>query len=160
MEQPYTKENIEAAMIHIRQLINEVKALESLFPDRHFTLDGHLVGSLGEVIAAYHYGIKLLPPSTKCHDGIVDGKNVQIKITQRKTILLGEEPDYLIVLHLSEAGIYEVYNGPGSIVWYVVGNPDLHGYRHLTISRLMKQDREVKPNERILALHPIEKLTM
>lgn len=26
----------------------------ALFPDRHFTLDGHLLGSLGEVIAAYH----------------------------------------------------------------------------------------------------------
>ena len=74
MEQPYTKENIEAAMTHFLRLLDEVKALKSLFPDRHVTLDGHLVGSLGEVITAYHYGINLLPPSEKLHDGVVDGK--------------------------------------------------------------------------------------
>ena len=59
MDQPYTKENIEAAMGHVRTLLDQVNALEALFPGRHFTLDGHLVGSLGEIAAAYHYGIEL-----------------------------------------------------------------------------------------------------
>ena len=46
-----TKENIEAAMGHMRTLLDQVNALETMFPGRHFTLDGHLVGSVGEGIA-------------------------------------------------------------------------------------------------------------
>jgi hypothetical protein len=30
-----------------------------MFPGGHFTPDGHMVGSIGEAIAAYHYGIDL-----------------------------------------------------------------------------------------------------
>lgn len=116
MDQPYTKENIEAAMGHMRTLLDQVNALEALFPGRRFTLDGHLVGSMGEVAAAYHYGVNLFPPSKERHDGFVDDKNVQIKITQTENVLIGEEPEYLIVLYLAKAGkIYEVYNGLGAI---------------------------------------------
>ena len=116
MDQPYTKENIEAAMGHVRKKKKKVNALEAMFPGRHFTLDGHLVDSVGEVAAAYHYGIELFPPSTERHDGFVGDRNVQIKITQTENVLIGEEPEYLIVLYLARTGnIYEVYNGPGII---------------------------------------------
>ncbi len=37
--------------------------LEALFPGRKFTLDGHLVGSVGEVIAAYMFD---LDPRWRC----------------------------------------------------------------------------------------------
>ena len=37
-----------------------VAELEAEFPGRHFTLDGHLVGSIGEVMAAYYYGSESL----------------------------------------------------------------------------------------------------
>lgn len=39
----------------IRKLYEIVAELETYFPDRHFTPDGHLVGSIGEVLAAYYY---------------------------------------------------------------------------------------------------------
>ena len=160
MDQPYTKENIEAAMGYVRTLLDQVNALEAMFPDRHFTLDGHLVGSVGEVAAAYHYGIELFPPSTERHDGFVGDRNVQIKITQTENVLIGEEPEYLIVLYLARTGnIYEVYNGPGVIPWKTPGKPDKRGYKHLRINKLMSLDKETRPEDRIAAVHPIERLT-
>ena len=160
MDQPYTKENIEAAMEHVRTLLDKVNTLEAMFPGRHFTLDGHLVGSVGEVAAAYYYGIELFPPSTERHDGFVGDRKVQIKITQTENVLIGEEPEYLIVLYLARTGnIYEVYNGPGIIPWKTPGKPDKRGYKHLRINKLMSLDKEIRPEDRIAAVHLIEKLT-
>ena len=160
MDQPYTKENIEAAMGHVRTLLDQVNALETMFPGRHFTLDGHLVGSVGEVAAAYHYAIKLFPPSTELHDGSVGNRNVQIKITQTDNVLIGWKPKYLIVLYLAKTGnIYEVYNGPGIIPWKTPGKPDKRGYKHLRVNKLMSLDKEIKPKDRIASVHPIKKLT-
>src|SRR5580704_19671100 len=48
----------------IRQLYTVVAQLEEEFEDRRFTPDGHLVGSIGEVVAAYAFGLKLLPRLT------------------------------------------------------------------------------------------------
>lgn len=45
----------------IRELYCVVNELETLFPGRNFTLDGHLVGSIGEVLAAHYYELDLLP---------------------------------------------------------------------------------------------------
>ena len=47
----------------IRQLYAVVSELEKEFEGRRFTPDGHLVGSIGEVVAAYAFGLKLLPAS-------------------------------------------------------------------------------------------------
>ena len=49
------------------QLQHSVSRLEQLFPGRRFALDGHLIGSLAEVIARYMYDIELLPNSNECH---------------------------------------------------------------------------------------------
>ena len=45
----------------ICDLYQIVGELEAMFPGRHFTPDGHLVGSLGECLAAYHYSLELMP---------------------------------------------------------------------------------------------------
>lgn len=66
----------------IRELYGIVARLEKLPGDRKFTPDGHLVGSLGEVIAAHDYGLELLPPSAPTHDAVAaDGRMVQINTT-------------------------------------------------------------------------------
>lgn len=38
----------------IEELYGLVRELEEMFPGRHFTPDGHLVGSIGECLAAHH----------------------------------------------------------------------------------------------------------
>lgn len=45
-----------------------VEALESQYPERMFTPDGHLVGSIGEVIAAEAFNLRLYPMSQAGHD--------------------------------------------------------------------------------------------
>ena len=89
-----------------------------MFPGRHFTPDGHLVGSLGECLAAYHYGLELLPASSPGADAVKDGRKIEIKATQAQSVALRSGPEHLLVLRLNrEGGFSEVYNGPGDIVW-------------------------------------------
>lgn len=49
----YTSEQINNAYQKISELLRIIGDLEESFPGRHFTLDGHLVGSIGEIMAAY-----------------------------------------------------------------------------------------------------------
>ena len=65
----YTSEKMDLVKQQVQKLIHIVNELEAQFPGRHFTLDGHLVGSIGEVMAAYYYGIELFTASTEIHDG-------------------------------------------------------------------------------------------
>jgi hypothetical protein len=78
----------------VRSLYAIVGELEGLFPGRKFTPDGHLVGSIGEVLAARLYDLELLPASAERHDAKApDGRLVQIKATQTKSVGLRSEPD-------------------------------------------------------------------
>lgn len=66
----------------VRRLYALVAELEEHFPGRPFTLDGHLVGSIGEVIAAHQYELTLLPCSAESHDAVTSASlRVQIKAT-------------------------------------------------------------------------------
>ena len=73
----------------IKELYRITNELETEYPGRKFTIDGHLVGSIGEVIVSENYGLKLLPNSTETHDAEAkDGKLVQIKATQISRIAI------------------------------------------------------------------------
>lgn len=66
----------------IGELYRIVTALEEEFEGRRFTPDGHLVGSIGEVVAAYAFNLTLLPAGNPIHDARAkDGTLVQIKLT-------------------------------------------------------------------------------
>lgn len=140
-------------LIHekVQGMIQTVAELEAAFPGRHFTLDGHLVGSIGEVLAAYYYGIKLYKASEPVHDGEDNEKRrVQIKITQQDNIVISGKPDYLVVLYLTKAGnVYEVYNGPGEKPWNMYPKKDSHNNRHMLVNKLLELDATVAPEDRI-----------
>lgn len=160
------REKIEAIPEKVQKLIAIVNELEDDFPERHFTLDGHLVGSIGEVMAKYYYGVELAKPSEKLHDGKVeydtfDKRNVQIKITQQDNIVINGKPDYLIVMYLTKAGdVYEVYNGPGEKPWESASSKDSHNNRHMLVNKLMELDADVAPKDRIKVINgrSIEKM--
>lgn len=135
----------------VGQLYELVTKFELLFPGRRFTPDGHLVGSIGEVIAAHIYGLQLLPHSHQGHDArTTTGTLVEIKATQGHSVALREQPVQLIVLHLSKTGeISEVYNGPGTQVWESAGIMQKNGQRPISLSRLRKLMLNVPPEERI-----------
>jgi hypothetical protein len=55
--------------------------LEALYPRRRFTPDGHLVGSIGEVIAVEALGLTLHSAGKPIHDAYDAGGDAQIKMT-------------------------------------------------------------------------------
>lgn len=76
--------------------------LETLFPGRKFTPDGHLVGSIGEIIAAHMFSLELRPSSAPVHDAVSGDVEVQIKLTQgTRGVALSAEPKHLLVLRLA-----------------------------------------------------------
>ena len=122
-------------------------------------MDGHLVGSIGEVMAAYYYGVELYTASAVAHDGEVDGKKVQIKISQQDDIVINHEPEYLIVLYLRKNGdVFEVYNGPGEAPWNSASKRDSHNNRHMRVNKLMELDKQVSDEFRIAVVNVISTL--
>ena len=142
---------LEDASRLIRELYRIVAQLEEAFPGRKFTPDGHLVGSLGEVFAAERYGLTLLRGSAEIHDATTsDGRLVQIKATQRGSIGLCSEPEFLIVLRIDKRGeMEEVYTGRGWRAWEVAGRMQKRGQRPVSLSRLRRLMDDVPSSERI-----------
>jgi hypothetical protein len=115
----------------IKQLFRVVADLTEEFSEhkRRFTLDGHLIGSIGEVVAAYAFNLELLPTGTGGHDAKTsDGRLVQIKITGgNEGVALSSSPDHLVVLQLLPMGISLIYNGPGDVASEKCGKPQRNG---------------------------------
>lgn len=133
-----------------------VGRLEIIFPGRKFTPDGHLVGSIGEVIAAYMFELKLLPSSFPNHDAeAMDGRKVQIKFTQGTSkVALRGKPEHLLVLRLSQNRTVEiVYNGGGKAAWDAAGKMQENGQRPISLSRL--RNISVPSSEQLLQSHSI-----
>ena len=66
----------------VHDIYRAVRELEATYPDRKFTPDGHLVGSIGEVIAKEAFALELYPMSHHGHDAKDRaGRDVQIKLT-------------------------------------------------------------------------------
>ena len=107
----------------------------------------------------FYYGISLYTASMPSHDGEVDGKKVQIKITQQEDIVINKEPEYLLVLYLTKKGdVYEVYNGRGKAPWESASKRDSHNNRHMRFNKLMELDGSVLSKKRLKTKRPIEKM--
>ncbi len=104
----------------IAKLLAIVKELKAEYPHKEFTLDGRLVGDIGEVLAEEIYQIKLLPGLAKHYDAVcLDGREVQIKTTMKNHLGFPCDyvPDYYLGIRItSEGKIEEVFNGPGKII--------------------------------------------
>ena len=156
--------NVEVLSEAIRGLYAIVDGLEdecSKYPC-HFTLDGNLLGSIGEVYAAERYNLELFEAAHKAHDArTLDGTDrlVQIKITQKRTVKkvvgIRHEPKYLLVLEVDDDGNFEeVYNGPGSIVWDLVKDKKKpsNGQYQIPLSKLREKNGTVGSRDRINAI--------
>ena len=140
----------------VPELFKIIKALEAAAPGRHFTPDGHLVGSIGEAVAAARYGLELTTASTKGIDAHhkATGRSVEIKATVegKKISLRGMEPeaDHLLVLRINGDGsASEVYNGPAAPVWIAAGRIQSNGQRVVSVSRLMALQSNVSEDQKL-----------
>lgn len=106
-------------MKEIKQLLKITHVLSAKY-NRKFTLDGKLVGDIGEVLVKEKYGLNLYKENEHIHDGWEreTERKVQIKSSFRgaSTFPYGKEkmPDYIICIQILENGEFdELYNGPG-----------------------------------------------
>lgn len=121
----------------VAKIYEAVAELAALYPGRPFTPDGHLVGSIGEVIAAEALGLQLYPPSQPCHDAYDCDGDVQIKLTGGKAVSMYSECQRLVVLRIVSTTEAEIaYDGPGAAAWAAAGPMAKNGQRRISLSRL------------------------
>ncbi|WP_107852465.1 DUF6998 domain-containing protein [Oceanimonas marisflavi] len=137
----------------VKQLYATVNELEAMFPGRHFTPDGHMVGSLGECLVADVYDLELMTASNKGHDAVTSsGLKVEIKATQSKTVAFRSEPEHAIVIRLTRDGTFEeIYNGPGALIWACFRGKPLpaNGQYQISLSRLRELNRQLDDTKRV-----------
>ena len=141
----------ESVAEKIKELYSITKELELLFPGRHYTPDGHMLGSIGEALAAYFYDLTLFIASTEKHDAVsADGRLVQIKATQIVRVALSSEPDWLLVLKIhADGSSTEVYNGPGKYAWENCGKMQKTGQRSVSLAKLRQLQEKVPEESRL-----------
>jgi hypothetical protein len=121
----------------VGDIYRAVAELEELYPDRKFTPDGHLVGSIGEVIAAEHFGLTLYGMSKPGHDTFDANGDVQIKLTAGNSVSMFADCARLIVLRIvSKEHAEIVYDGLGAPVWAAAGSMQKNGQRRIRLTKL------------------------
>lgn len=123
----------------VARIYQAVAELEKSYPGRKFTPDGHLVGSIGEVIAAEALGLTLHPASHPGHDAFDGNGDVQIKMTGQtgRRVALYATCVRLVVLKVVSPHDAEiVYDGPGEPAWSAAGVMGKKGQRVISLSRL------------------------
>ncbi|RUV37574.1 hypothetical protein EOB49_11195 [Mesorhizobium sp. M7A.F.Ca.MR.148.00.0.0] len=122
----------------VAAIYRAVELLEACYPGRKFTPDGHLVGSIGEVVAAEALGLTLYPGSHPGHDAFDTDGDVQIKMTGAKSISLYDTCNRLVVLRVVSPEFAEiVYDGPGEPAWEAAGPVQKNGQRVIRLSKLL-----------------------
>lgn len=108
----------------VRQMLNIVENLCAAYPKKRFTLDGRLVGDIGEVLVEDAYDLELFEDVKKHHDAEAnDGRLVQIKATMKQSLTFPADhvPNYYLGVQIHSDGTFtEIFNGPGATAWEAV----------------------------------------
>lgn len=93
---------------------------------KKFTLDGRLLGDIGEILVASAYDLVLLDGLQRHHDAVSsDGRRVQIKATMKESLTFpaSHVPSYYLGIRIRPDGSFEeIFNGPGSIARIAIKN--------------------------------------
>lgn len=143
-------ERVREALEHI---FRGIGILQTEFVNRRFTIDGRLVGDIGEIIAAAEFDVTLDDVGRADHDGTTsDGRRVQVKATFQDALTFRRTPELYLGFKLGRDGSHEVvYNGPGSIIYdaYIgragIGTTLLR----FPIARLRQLSAEVPDEDRV-----------
>ena len=131
-------------------LFKIVNRLETEYGEhgRRFTIDGHLIGSIGEVLVAEAYNLELAENSTPVYDAWTKTKpqkTVQIKATQIDRVSFSAKhekdavPDHVIVIKIDQNGTWKtIYNGSGKLVYNNLGKVQKNGQSQISLSKLCR----------------------
>ena len=150
------EDDIGRIPVLIRQLFRTVQSLSEIYEGRPFTPDGHLVGSIGEVVAAYTYGLNLEKCSNEGFDARTEARQtVEIKLTGGESVAVSSDPktpELLIVLKLCpETGFEEIYNGPFPLALWKSKKPSKRHIVSLRLNELRKINKKLIPEKHPLA---------
>ncbi len=139
----------------VKEMLGIVQRLRATFPKKRFTLDGRLVGDIGEILAEEAYDITLFKELQKYHDGETsDGRLVQVKATMQKSLTFPADhvPDYYLGIQVHSDGSFsEVFNGPGAQAWLAVKNrkPTKTNLHSVSVGALARLNSNVAVKDRI-----------
>lgn len=109
----------------IQQLCKITTKLKNTHKSKKFTLDGRLVGDLGEVLAEENYKITLFNKIKHLYDATTfDNKMVQIKASFKNMLTFPTDhvPELFLGLKINSDGSFdEIYNGPGKYIKALIG---------------------------------------
>ena len=145
------KEEFDEAL---KMIFDGIERLQTLYGNRRpFTIDGRLVGDLGEIIAEQEFDITLDEKLRAHHDAVTrDGRDVQIKATFKDNLTFKTEPVLYLGLKLYRDGHHEViYNGPGWVLTKAFGHRKGFGEELLSfpIRKLSELSAGVSDAERV-----------
>lgn len=145
-----SKKVIQEALGHI---FRGIDMLQKQFSQRLFTIDGRLVGDIGEIIAATEFDIKLDDKGRAVHDGETsDRRLVQIKATFQDQLTFKTTPELYLGFKLFRDGGHEViFNGPGQVIFNHFSHRKDIGVKLLRFpnSKLKELSAEVAEKDRV-----------
>ena len=144
--------SISEALPKLLQIVSE---LQSAYPRRRFTLDGRLVGDIGEVLVADRYDVALYRGLEKHYDGETSkNRKVQIKATLKNSVIFPADyvPELYLAIKVCPDGAFtELFNGPGEVI-----ADDLkerrkpkNGLHTVTAYRLSELNKTVRGTDRV-----------
>ena len=137
----------------LTRIFGGIEQLRNTFPDKAFTIDGRLVGDIGEVIATREYDVELYQVQQPIHDGETSkDQKVQIKATFKESLTFKTCPEYYLGFKLFEDGGHsEIYNGPGRLIYERYKHRKGIGEKSLSfpIYELEKLSKEVPESEKV-----------
>ncbi len=121
---------------HLREAIQDLQAaVDNLskiagHKQKRFTLDGRLIGDLGEVVAAYYFDLTLTETQEAGFDATIasgpfKGEHVEVKCRRKSTgIGFDRIPKHLIALKIlpGDHQVEVVYAGPGEVLRRIRSN--------------------------------------
>jgi hypothetical protein len=125
----------------VARIYEAVAELEARYPGRKFTLDGQLVESIGEVIAAEALGLTPHPSSHPAHDAFDKDGDVQVIMTGQtgRSVGLYANCKRLVVLKVISPHEAEfVYDGPGEPAWLGARAMGKNGQRVISLTQLRR----------------------
>jgi len=130
--------------------------LQKAYPKKKFTLDGRLVGDIGEMLVEAAYDVDVFEGLRKHHDARCPrGRKVQIKATMKDSLTFPADhvPDYFLGIQIRPDGSFrEIFNGPGSIAKKAVaGRKRPQNNLHSVAVSAWRNLNQSVPSERRLA---------
>jgi hypothetical protein len=153
---------IRSAYLAIRATQEVIKAvaMKTLGPSSNhaFTIDGKLLGDLGELVACLEFGLIPAPTGTKGVDAYTStGQTVQVKATAGTSGVFipgnSEAPDFLIVVRFDkDTGEWQfLYRGEAKSVWDKSTSPVDSG-RTATFNTLAQLHSELSSNKLLVPI--------